>query len=75
MKVFFYIKYRNSIFLRRLLWIVSLQSNLLLCWHGFYQSPNKVDPLCTAAVDSTELTDVRVDWGTSQYAGELPVCE
>ena len=35
----------------------------------------KVDPLCTAAVDSTELTDMRVDWGTSQCAGELPVCE
>ena len=27
-----------------------------------YQSPSKVDPLCRAEVDSTELADVRTDW-------------
>ena len=42
---------------------VSLQSNLLLCWHGFCNVSNsmKVDPLCTAEVDSTELADVCAD--------------
>ena len=27
-----------------------------------YQIPSKVDLLCTAEVDSTELADVRADW-------------
>ena len=38
-EVFFFIKIAIASFLRRLLWnvqpFVSMQSNLLLCWHGF----------------------------------------
>ena len=46
---------------------VSLQSNLLLCWHDFcdvnvtLSKSIKVDSLCTAEVDSTELANVLAD--------------
>ena len=34
-----------------------------------YQSPGKVDPQCTAKVDSTESADVRADWSMSEAIG------
>ena len=54
---------------------VSLESNLILCWHGFYevnvtsrhQSQWKVHPLCMAEVDSTESADVRADYVEMGY--------
>ena len=45
---------------------VSLQSFLLLCWHGFCDvnvtHSKSMKSRTTAEVDSTELADVRADW-------------
>ena len=67
---FFSIKYcYNIFFLWRLLWNVTTNCNQTCYCAGMvsatstshYKSPWKVDPLCTAEVDSKELADVRGD--------------
>ena len=70
---FFSIKYRYSIFFFTT-FVVECCTCLFRCIQTCdcvgmisvmsmprYQSPSKVDPLCTAEVDSTELADVHAD--------------
>ena len=73
-EVYFFHKYRYSIFFFTT-FIVECWNRLFRCNQTCYcagmisvtttsrfQSPWKVDALCTAEVDSTELANVRADW-------------